>query len=234
MQETAGLSHPGLVRANNEDRFYSSAGAGLCVLADGLGGAEAGETASSLAVEAVAEFLTRTASTPALLHDAFLAADARVRAAAAGRPALTGMGTTLVAALRTTDGIAVANAGDSRCWLWEHGRLMQVTRDQSWAQEVARRRGLSDAEVSVHPLRHAVTNAVGVGNALRVQHHALSPAPGSLLLLSSDGLHEMASADGIAGVLARGGTLPVLCRGLVDLALAHGGADNVTVVLARC
>lgn len=233
MHEAVGLSNQGLVRKNNEDQFFSSAAAGLCVLADGMGGAQAGETASALAVAAVAEVASSDAPSLPLLETAFLEADRRVRHAAASDTTLRGMGTTLVAALETPAGIAVSNIGDSRCWLWESGRLTQLTSDQSWVNEVGRALGLSEEVLSTHPLRHALTTAVGVGVDTRVQSRIVAAQAGSLILLSSDGLHGVASDDAISAVLAQDGPLLALCQSLIDLALAGGGPDNATVVLAR-
>jgi protein phosphatase len=233
MQEAVGFSDQGLVRKNNEDRFFSSAAAGLCVLADGMGGAQAGEMASSLAIAAVREIATSESPSLLLLETAFQEADLRVRQAASSDMSLRGMGTTLVAALETPAGIAVSNIGDSRCWLWEKGGLTLLTSDQSWANEVGRSLGLSAEELSVHPLRHALTTAVGVGIPRQVQSCVVPVQAGSLILLSSDGLHGVASHDAIAAVLSAGGPLLFLCQGLIDIALANGGPDNVTVVLAR-
>ena len=143
------------------------------------------------------------------------------------------MGTTLVAALETPSGIAISNIGDSRCWLWEDGRLTLLTSDQSWANEVGRSMGLSDEALGVHPLRHALTTAVGVGIPRQIQSRVVAARAGSVILLSSDGLHGVTTHDEIAAVLSEGGPLLFLCQGLIDIALENGGPDNVTVVLAK-
>lgn len=233
MLEAVGFSDQGLIRKNNEDRFFSSAPAGLCVLADGMGGAQAGEMASSLAVAAVAEIVASQLPSPLLLETAFYEADRRVREAAESDTSLRGMGTTLVAALETPSGIAISNIGDSRCWLWENDRLTLLTSDQSWANEVGRSLGLSAEALSVHPLRNALTMAVGAGVQRQVQSRVVPVQDGSVILLSSDGLHGVVTPDAISAVLSAGGPLLFLCQGLIDLALASGGPDNVTVVLAR-
>ncbi len=233
MLEAVGLSDQGLVRQNNEDRFFASAAAGLCILADGMGGAQAGETASSLAVSAVADAAVSQSPSLLLLENAFLEADHRVRQAAAYDASLRGMGTTLVAALETPAGIAIANMGDSRCWLCENGRLTMLTSDQSWANEVGRSLGLSQEALSTHPLRNALTTAVGVGMERRIQSRLVQAPADSLILLSSDGLHGVVTDDAIAAVLSERAPILFLCQGLIDLALANGAPDNVTVVLAR-
>ena len=233
MVDAAALTHLGLVRRNNEDCFYASAQQGLCVLADGMGGALAGETASGVAVQTVAEIVASQPATAQLLEAAFVEADRRVRAASAANPAMRGMGTTLVAALDTGAGIAVANAGDSRCWLWEGGRLTLLTSDHSWVNEVGRGLGLSEQELGSHPLRHALTSAIGVGAERPVQTALIHPPAGSLILLSSDGLHGVVSDSAVAAVLASGLSLGDMCERLIQLALDAGGPDNVTAVLAR-
>jgi protein phosphatase len=233
MLEAVGLSDQGLVRKNNEDRYFSSASAGLCVLADGMGGAQAGELASGLAVSAVTEIVSSEPPSLPLLETAFFEADHRVRQAAESDASLRGMGTTLVAALETPQGIAVSNIGDSRCWLWENGRLTLLTSDQSWVNEVGRVLGLSEEALNVHPLRHALTTAVGIGIEQRVQSRIVQAQAGSLILLSSDGLHGVVADDAIEAVLSQSGPLLFLCHSLVETALTAGGPDNVTVVLAR-
>jgi|SRR5208283_310375 len=233
MLEVVGLSHQGLVRSNNEDQFYVSGERGLGVLADGMGGAQAGETASQVAVEAVVDVVTSDAASSALLESAFLEADLRVRTLAEQDPQLRGMGTTLVAMLETSAGLAVSSVGDSRGWLWEDGGLTLLTSDNSWVNEIGRNLGLSEEELSSHPLRHALTTAIGVGVEHRVQTQVIHPQPGSMVLLSSDGLHGVVPPGEIAAVFADGGTLDSISNTLIDMALEAGGPDNVTVVIAR-
>lgn len=233
MLEAVGLSHQGLVRANNEDQFYASSERGLGVLADGMGGAQAGETASLVAVQAVVDVATSDVPSPSLLESAFLEADLRVRALAEEDAELRGMGTTLVAILETPAGVAITSVGDSRGWLWEDGGLTLLTSDNSWVNEIGRNLGLSEEALSTHPLRHALTTAIGVGVEHRVQSQVIHPRPGSMVLLSSDGLHGVVPPGEIAAAFADGGTLASISHTLIDMALEAGGPDNVTVVIAR-
>ena len=233
MLEAVGLSHQGLVRANNEDQFYASCEHGLVVLADGMGGAQAGETASLVAVQSVVDVANSDVASPPLLESAFLEADLRVRALAEEDPQLKGMGTTLVAMLETPAGLAVTSVGDSRGWLWEDGGLTLLTSDNSWVNEIGRNLGLSEEALSTHPLRHALTTAIGVGAEHRVQSQVIHPRPDSMALLSSDGLHGVVPPGEIAAVFADGGTLASIAHTLIELALEAGGPDNVTVVVAR-
>jgi protein phosphatase len=233
MLEAVGLSHQGLVRSNNEDQFYASGEQGLLVLADGMGGAQAGETASLVAVQAVVDVATSDVPSASLLESSFLEADLRVRALADEDPQLRGMGTTLVAMLETPAGLAVSSIGDSRAWLWEDGGLTLLTSDNSWVNEIGRNLGLSEDALSTHPLRHALTTAIGVGVEHRVQTQVIRPRPGSMVLLSSDGLHGVVPPGDIAAAFADGGTLASISNTLIDMALEAGGPDNVTVVVAR-
>jgi len=233
MLEVVGLTHQGLVRANNEDQFYTSQERGLGVLADGMGGAQAGETASLVAVQTVIDVAGSDAPSLELLESAFLEADVRVRGLAEEDAELRGMGTTLVAMLETPQGLAMASVGDSRGWLWEDGGLTLLTSDNSWVNEIGRNLGLSEEALSTHPLRHALTTAIGVGVENRIQGQVIHPRPDSMVLLSSDGLHGVVPPGEIAGVFAEGGSLDTIARTLIEMALDAGGPDNITVVIAR-
>jgi len=233
MLEVVGLTHQGLVRPNNEDQFYASRERGLGVLADGMGGAQAGETASLVAVQTVIDVAASESPSVSLLESAFLQADARVRAMAEEDAELRGMGTTLVAMLETPGGLAMASVGDSRGWLWEDGGLTLLTSDNSWVNEIGRNLGLSEEALSTHPLRHALTTAIGVGVEHRIQSQILHPQPDSMVLLSSDGLHGVVPPGEIAAIFADGGSLDTIARTLIDMAIEAGGPDNITVVIAR-
>jgi protein phosphatase len=234
MLESFGLSDPGRVRANNEDYFLIAPNLGLYIVADGMGGEQAGECASRLAAEAVADCL---ASTDRLADNALAAAfeeaNRCVSGASASASQLKGMGTTLVAALTRTEDVLIASVGDSRVYLFEDGALSLVTEDQSWVNDVGRRLGLDEAALKVHPFRHVVTMAIGVSAPLQVRSYVLRPRAGSLLLLCSDGLHGAIDDHRIEALLASHGTLEDCARGLIEAALQAGGPDNVTVVLLR-
>src|SRR5271157_4688489 len=150
MQDAYGLSHQGLVRSNNEDWFSVSAAQGLCVLADGMGGAQAGETASHIAVETVSEVVSSYTISPSILTVAFVEADRRVRQQGEADPAMRGLGTTLVAVIEVGGAVQVASVGDSRCWYFHNGQLDQVTSDQTWVNEVGRALGLAEADLLKH------------------------------------------------------------------------------------
>lgn len=234
MLEAFGLSDPGCVRTNNEDSFLLDPQAGLYLLADGMGGAQAGETASQLAVETVADFIRFSGErNVSVLIEAFQEANRRVLTRAATDVSLNGMGTTLVGVLVCGEELAIASVGDSRVYLYEDGILFPITEDQTWANEVGRRLGLDDDRLKSHPMRHVLTMAIGVESALRIHSYSVRPASGVQFLLCSDGLHGVVSHDTIIESLKRERSLEAQCHYLVDAARQSGGPDNVTVVVLR-
>ena len=235
MIESFGVSDPGCVRTNNEDCFLLLPSAGLYVVADGMGGAQAGEHASRLAVETVRDTLEAAAppASPDDLLDAFAKANQRVMKEADSDQAMEGMGTTLVAAVENDRELFIASVGDSRAYLFENGKLQPITDDQTWVNEVGRRLGLDEETLKIHPMRHVLTMAIGVSGQLRVNHYSVRPSPGAQILLCSDGLHGVAPDERIGAVLAGEDSLETKCQKLVALAREFGGPDNITAVLLK-
>jgi protein phosphatase len=233
MVEAFGISDPGCVRPNNEDCYLLSPDHGLYVVADGMGGAQAGEHASKLAVDTVGEVLSGGKADAEALARAFEEANNRVMNAASKDANLEGMGTTLVAALEADPEILIASVGDSRAYVYDDDKLIVITEDQTWVQEVGRRLGIDESSLRTHPMRHVLTMAIGVSPELRVHSYALKPQPGAQILLCSDGLHGVVDAATIAEALAGAGSLESKCRSLIDAARAAGGPDNITAVLLR-
>lgn len=237
MTQCFGLTDRGRVRPNNEDYFRLAPEFGLAVLADGMGGANAGERASQLAADTVIEAIVSANGhrDAAALQEAFLQANTAVLALAKTDRKLEGMGTTIVAALDEGDEISIASVGDSRAYLWEDSALRPVTSDQSWINEVGRVMGMDEETLKYHPMRHVLTMAIGASPRLIVNAYRKAWSPGSVLLLSSDGLHGVVPNEKIEELLSAGAgqSLEDNCRRLVDAALAAGAPDNVTVVLMR-
>ena len=232
--EAFGLSDPGCVRRNNEDCYLVLQKTGLYVVADGMGGAQAGEHASKLAVDTVAAFVEKSGRADAeTLGQAFQEANHQVMHAAASDASLEGMGTTLVAALECGPELAIASVGDSRAYVYEGGALTSITEDQTWVHEVGRRLGMDAFALRTHPMRHVLTMAIGVSPELRVHSYAVRPQPGALILLSSDGLHGVVDPRDISDALAGNGTLESKCRRLIETAKQAGSPDNITAVLLR-
>lgn len=234
MIESYGLSDPGCIRPNNEDCYLLAPDLGLYVVADGMGGAQAGEHASHMAVETVKEVVAMAGSRgPSVLQSAFAEANTRVSLAAEHNPELDGMGTTMVAVLDNENEMFIASVGDSRVYSFQDGELHAITEDQSWVNEVGRRLGLEESALRTHPMRHVLTMAIGVSDQLRVQTYRVEPKPGMLVLLCSDGLHGVVPEHDLTATLANGGTLEDKCQGLISAAKDHGGPDNITAVLLK-
>jgi protein phosphatase len=232
MLEAFGVSDPGCVRANNEDYYLLAPNLGLYVVADGMGGARAGEHASKLAADTVWEVVqdSDNRSPETLLH-AFQEANRRVFDAASTNPRFEGMGTTLVAALECPEGVLIASVGDSRAYLFDDGHLIVLTEDQTWVHEVGRRLNIDEEILKTHPMRHVLTMAIGVSSELRVHTYSIKTSPGMLLLICSDGLHGVVDEDTIAQSLSHNGDLKSKCDSLVEAARSAGGPDNITAVL---
>ena len=232
MLEAFGLSDPGCVRTNNEDYYLLAKDRGLYVVADGMGGAQAGEHASKLAAETVNSFVAKSDRSDAeVLAQAFEEANRKVIDAASRDVELEGMGTTLVAALESGPELLIASVGDSRAYVYDREKLIVLTEDQTWVHEVGRRLGIDEGSLKTHPMRHVLTMAIGVSPDLRVHSYALTPDRGTLVLLCSDGLHGVVDANEIEQALAGNGNLESKCKRLIRAARDAGGPDNITAVL---
>ncbi len=263
-----GLTDRGLVRPSNEDQFLIAELARtlwihqtslpdhdtrhgrnrghVLLVADGMGGHQAGEVASALSVASIEAFVLhllkrfsnlQATDEQAILKDfqaALRQADARLAEEAAHHPEFAGMGTTLTMAFASGWMLFVVHAGDSRCYLFHAGRLRQLTEDHTLAAEMARRGMIKPEEVARHQWRHVVTNVLGgheAGVRADVQRHHLEA--GDVVLLCSDGLTDMVPEGQLSAVLAEETDPAAACRRLVALANEAGGKDNVTAVVAR-
>jgi PPM family protein phosphatase len=237
MLEACAMSDRGCVRSNNEDYCLIEPSLGLYILADGMGGAKAGERASRMAVDTVAEIVQSAGRRDSqVLLTAVEEANRRVVEAAHSDPSLEGMGTTLVVALEVEDVLQIASVGDSRAYLLDGNGLRKITDDQTWVNEVGRPMGLDEESLRNHPWRHVLTMAIGASAPLTVNYYAAPLPPGSLVLICSDGLHGVVESPQLEQIL-RGGrngdSLEDICRRLIEAAKDAGGPDNVTAVLVR-
>jgi len=237
MLEATALSDKGCVRSNNEDYCLIEPDLGLYVLADGMGGAKAGECASRLAVDTVAEIVhTAQRRDSQVLISALEEANRRVLEASQSDPSLEGMGTTLVAALESERGLSIASVGDSRAYLMDDRGLRAITDDQTWVNEVGRPLGLDEESLRNHPMRHVLTMAIGASTPLTVNCYSVDMSPGAMVLMCSDGLHGVVEAPQMEQILRdgrNGASLEESCRRLIEAAKEAGGPDNVTTVLVR-
>jgi protein phosphatase len=266
--ETFGMTDPGRVRPRNEDQFltalltkalqvqqtslpqsrmkYSADRGYLFVVADGMGGHQAGDQASALAVDAIEHFVLNTfkwflhlrgtegQTLLADFHSALQQADMTICKQASRHPELWGMGTTLTMAYSINRDLFVAHVGDSRCYLFHDGQLDQLTNDHTLVQEMVRRGHLQPEEASRHRLRHVITNVLGSTEpGVTPEVHKAQLEPGDVMLLCSDGLTEMVSDDEITTILKEEPDIRRACERLIARANGAGGKDNITVVLAR-
>jgi protein phosphatase len=229
-----GVTHPG-PRQSNEDAFLIDVTGGLFVVADGMGGHNAGEVASGLAVEVIREFVAEEPSrTPDSLEAALRAANRDILDTATRRPECSGMGTTVVAALVTPAGVVLASVGDSRIYLLRDGRLTQLTQDDSWiAKLLSEGVPLTQAEIDRHPMRHVLTDVVGTRADLAPHAEEYAFEPGDTMLLCSDGLHGVLRPELLAELLSASSSVSALAETLVSTAVANGATDNVTAVVMR-
>ena len=230
--DSAGRTDTGHVRRGNEDSYLMRGT--LFMIADGMGGAAAGELASSICAEAFAEIdLIRTGG-EAALRDAIKIANRRIHERAVSDPAVAGMGTTVTAALAGDDGrVVLANVGDSRAYLLRDGALQRLSEDHSVVAELVASGQISEDEAEHHPQRSVITRALGADTDVQVDIFWLDAADGDVVLLCSDGLTTMVAEAEIARLLAVDGEAERVAQSLVDAALAAGGEDNVTAIVFR-
>jgi protein phosphatase len=250
MIEAFGRTDVGRRRKVNEDSFLVAPDASLYAVCDGMGGHNAGEVASRMAIETLLAFVEKSAVEKEItwpwgldanisfdanrLKTAIRLANSRVFQAADNREELTGMGTTVVAAVVTGEVMTIGSAGDSRCYLVRGGELRQLTRDDSWVSAALGEGILNSDDVEHHPLRNVITKAVGARDTIDldlIEHQLQS---GDVAMLCSDGLHGMINDQDIARLLVPvPESLADASARLVDAANEAGGRDNVTVVLLR-
>jgi protein phosphatase len=226
-----GESHVGLVRADNQDSGFI--GPTCMLVADGVGGAAAGEVASATTAYAVsATALARAGEDPAVvLRDGIELAQAQVHAGVLADPDREGMATTLTAILTDGRRFALAHLGDSRGYVFRDGELTRVTRDHTYVQELLEEGRLTEEDVTHHPWRNVVLRSVnGSGNDVP-DILALRLRPGDRILLASDGLTDLVDEAVIVETLARSSDDDAVSA-LVAAALGRGGRDNVTCLLA--
>ncbi|HEY5154115.1 MAG TPA: Stp1/IreP family PP2C-type Ser/Thr phosphatase [Acidimicrobiales bacterium] len=221
----------GRVRQNNQDSVYTSDT--LFAVADGMGGHQAGEVASELAIASLREFIDEP-TTDAIVRAVQLAND-RVVATATGDPDLTGMGTTLcamgVVQAGGQDRLAIVNVGDSRVYLLKEDLLEQVTDDHSLVATLERQGRLTPAEAAIHPQRNIITRALGIDARVMVDSWEVLPVAGDRYVLCSDGLSNEVDENRIAATLRKLADPTDAARELVRLANEGGGRDNISVVI---
>lgn len=221
-------------RQHNEDAVFvpSNGEVALAMVADGMGGHNAGDVASAMAVEAVVFQVKNGGKDPGeLLKQALNAANSAIYAAAQENRAMQGMGTTAVAVLPFADNFAAANVGDSRVYLYREGELTQISRDHSYVQELVDAGYITKAQAAVHPRRNIITRALGTAPSETADIFRHTWKQGDMLLLCSDGLTSGLADMEIVRILGEEKQLDAACERLVKEALDGGSTDNISVVL---
>jgi len=245
----AEITDTGKVREHNEDAIGSNADIGLMVLADGMGGYNAGEVASGIAVQTITELATEGASrekrneidsSTGLMRQSIVLRDAVARAnkiifqTAQSQTHCEGMGTTLVTAMFYDNKVSIAHVGDSRAYRLRGDRFEQLTLDHSLLQELVDRGFYSEEEAQRSTNRNYVTRALGVEPSVEVEVHEFEVLPNDVFLLCSDGLPDMVEDEDIHLTISTfNASLDVVGQQLVQLTNDNGGRDNVSVMLAQ-
>lgn len=228
--DSAGKTDAGRVRRRNEDSFVLDPP--LFAVADGMGGAQAGEVASRLAAAAFREYHDADRLEPEERVAAIVQeANRRIYERARSDSEVSGMGTTVTAALLTGGRVAIAHVGDSRGYRIREGALEQLTEDHSLVADLMRSGRLTPEEAEAHPQRSVITRALGTDPEVDIDTLVVDAEPGDLFLLCSDGLTTMVSDEDILRIVAEADTLDASARELVRTANSGGGEDNITVVL---
>jgi protein phosphatase len=229
--ETTQKTDTGRQRRGNEDSSFARPP--LFVVADGMGGAQAGEVASQLAIEAFEQGLPDGGTPEERLSGCVQEANRRIHELSRAEHERAGMGTTLTAVLLEDPEIAIAHVGDSRAYLFRDGTLQRLTRDHSLVGELVRQGKLTEEQAEEHPQRSIITRALGPEPNVEVDTWTYPVRAGDVLLLCSDGLTSMIGEERIAEILAGAGSLSVAADQLIADANEAGGRDNITVVMFR-
>ena len=222
-------------RPTNEDAWLADLPLGLFVVADGMGGHNAGEVASELAIVTIRDAMAvADASTDGRLGAAVRRANEYIFQAAHRRSDYAGMGTTVSAACVVDNRAVYGNVGDSRIYLLHDGELTQLTRDDSWiSRAIDTGMPLTPSDIEGHPMRHVLTEVVGVRAEIAPAVQECELAPGDVLLLCSDGLHGSIPSDLLAAGLGSARDVDTIADSLVEQAIARGATDNVTALVVR-
>lgn len=224
---SSAATHLGLVRRQNEDSYVVTDD--VFAVCDGMGGARAGEVASEVACR-VLQGVSAAAGAEGL-REAVNEANRLIRDRGAGSADLSGMGTTLTAAVASAEHLTIVQVGDSRAYLMRAGALRQVTDDHSLVAQMVRHGQITPEQAAVHPHRSIITRALGTEPAVSPDFFEIELEHGDRLLLCSDGLSGMVPEDELSKILAEGATPRSVARSLIEAALRQGGEDNITAVV---
>ena len=229
-----GITDIGRMRPINEDSYYlPQAGERFCAVADGMGGHNAGEVASAMAVETFSRYMREVAHISSVaLREAVEHANQAVYLAALENEGMSGMGTTFSALAEQGDSAYIAHVGDSRIYLVRGGTIMQVTTDHTLVEEMVQKGMITPQEARVHPRRNIITRALGTEPFVRVDLMQMNVRPGDTFFLCSDGMTNYVQEQEILQAALCASDWQEKLRRLVSIALENGGADNITALFA--
>jgi PPM family protein phosphatase len=233
-----GKTDVGLEREHNEDSLWFEESLGAAIVADGLGGERAGEVASALTVEMFKKVVSASLSqaesikdVKTILSSSLSLAGQEIVKSARENPEKEGMGSTAVCVCFRNDHWVVANIGDSRAYLVRDGKMIQLTKDHSYVQDLVDKGFISQEQALIHPYRNIITRHVGMAEGAEADFSDMESLPGDICLLCSDGLSGVLSDEEISGILTGEKPLPEKCEELIMKTLDSGAPDNVTVVV---
>jgi len=238
--KTAGRTDVGRIRQVNEDRTVvlpEQNGITVSIVADGMGGHQAGDIASQMAIEAIAEQLNRLSSDmgveelEASVRAAIEQANERIYDVASSKEQFHGMGTTVVVTAASENALVIGHIGDSRAYKIDKEQLVQLTEDHSLVYELVRSGQITKEEAEHHPRRNVLTRALGTEPNVVVDVHHFNWTEGDMVLMCSDGLSSLVDSETLAAILRSDSDLETKVDELVEKALEAGGDDNITVVL---
>ena len=224
----------GRVRPLNEDSYYApEQGERFCAVADGMGGHNAGEVASAMAVDTFSRHMRDVENiTAQALHAAVERANDAVYEAALENAEMSGMGTTFSALAEQDGTVYLAHVGDSRIYLVRNGAIMQLTTDHTLVEEMVQKGMITPREARIHPRRNIITRALGTEARVEIDILQITACPGDAFFLCSDGMTNFVEEKQILGIASAEGEWPEKLRKLLAIALENGGTDNITALFA--
>lgn len=242
-----GKTNIGLVRKVNEDAFYYQrqyeyGKPYLCIIADGMGGHNAGEVASRMAVTEINKFIEKNLNRQEyyslkdyedLIKEAFLHANEEVYKKSMDSKECVGMGTTLTAVLIIEYNMIIGHVGDSRVYIIRNESMKRITSDHSYVAELIKNGTIKPEEANKHPQKNLITRAIGTGESIDVDINVLDIKNGDYILMCTDGLSNMLNEDEILNVVKSDKKIEERCSELIDLANNKGGYDNITVIVVE-
>lgn len=228
------LTHIGAVRDTNEDAVYADVPSGLFIVADGIGGQNAGEVASAIAVKTLIDKVAEKTAEDylAALREGFYEANHRINSSHLNNKKKFGMGTTMTAAIIAGDAIYLAHVGDSRAYLLSGSKIARLTVDHSLPGELLKDGSITQEEADNHPQKNVLTRSLGQHSLVQIDEAIINWRCGDYLLLCSDGLYNLITDCEILDILLKANDIKIAAQAMVDAALAQGGYDNISVVIA--